>query len=145
MCDDQLGSVSQHGGCLPLGAGPFDKALTYDASPLAKPLLGSGVVEFAVPVYSKAAAVMAMISHYAAAADAAGAAGTRSLQYGPVEDLMGSDPPNPLQVCATSCNNSSALRGKGAATNMHGIFAGGESCCRCSPPGKQLLFDDLCV
>jgi hypothetical protein len=83
-------------------AGPFEKTLGYDASPLAQPLLGSGVVDFGVPVYSKAAALMAMVATYAAAA----AAGTKLLgraaathqQYGPAADLTSKDPASALQV-----------------------------------------------
>lgn len=86
--------------------GPFEKTLTYDASPLAQPLLGAaGEVAFGVPVYSKAASLMAMVSHYAALAGPAGAntssgvTSVQQLQFGPVADLRGSTPPNPLQVC----------------------------------------------
>jgi hypothetical protein len=86
--------------------GPFDKALSYDASPLAQPLMGSGDISFGVPVYSKAAALMAMVSNYAAAA-AGGAAGPAEqqldalnigLQYGPVQYLVPTTPPSALQV-----------------------------------------------
>lgn len=96
-------------------AGPYEQTLAYDTSPLAQPLLGSGVVEFAVPVYSKAAALMAMVATYAAAAAAAGtqdaAAEAGLQQYGPVGNLMGSSPVSALQasglcramMCCTCC------------------------------------------
>lgn len=82
--------------CVP--AGPFETTLSYDASPLAQPLLGSGKVEFAVPVYSKAAALMAMVATYAAAAGASRTATIDAQQYGSVAELVGSAPTNPLQV-----------------------------------------------
>jgi hypothetical protein len=85
-------------------AGPFEKTLSYDASPLAQPLLGSGVVEFGVPVYSKAAALMAMVATYAAAAGTQDAAAKAHLQqYGPVGDLVESSPVSPLQVSGLCC------------------------------------------
>lgn len=74
-------------------AGPFEKTLSYDASPLAHPLLGAADVDFGVPVYSKAAALMAMVASYAAAAGAQ--SGNMS---GPIAGLMNSQPPSALQV-----------------------------------------------
>lgn len=90
--------------CTPSCApGPSDKTLTYDASPLAQPLLGSGVIDFGVPVYSKAASLMAMLSTYAAEAGADDADGGGAADSnGPIQDLMGSTPPNTLQVCTTT-------------------------------------------
>ena len=43
----------------------FKKTLSYDASPLAQPLLDAAGVDFGVPVYSKAAALMASVGSYA--------------------------------------------------------------------------------
>lgn len=94
-------------------AGPFEKTLTYDVSPLAQPLLGSGVVEFGVPVYSKAAALMAMVATNATAAGAtqgASAAAGRQ-QYGAAADLVSRDPASALQVRPSHCRPGASCIG----------------------------------
>lgn len=78
-------------------AGPFAKALNYDALPSAQPLLGSANPDFGVPVYSKAAAVMAMLTMYSATARQ-GDMHQAALAAGPVATLVATDPPGELQV-----------------------------------------------
>eukprot|EP00878_Enallax_costatus_P015911 GHUV01016679.1.p1 GENE.GHUV01016679.1~~GHUV01016679.1.p1 ORF type:complete len:620 (+),score=228.40 GHUV01016679.1:769-2628(+) len=83
--------------------GPFNKALTYDASPSAAPLLGwgaagSGDVDFGVLVYSKAASVLAMLVEYGATGSTDLDSYDDAMREGPVTQLVGSKPTGATQV-----------------------------------------------